>query len=194
MSVFASGQWAFIANFGSAGKIETCRAHSDFCQQNRRSQESKTGVWSAGLIFLPHFRVHLSIICCSLWNLRERRPFSIKRIVPPRGGASGARLFWLNYSILNAHRAQFSMTIRTTFKWTSADWVGEGRAEVDEAYLSWRYVPRLFDHARYGSFSLRLSCASSRFHTVPSSFDLCPRRFLCFKQSGTSELAASLML
>lgn len=39
---------------------------------------------------------------------------------------------------------------------------------MDEAYLSWRYVPRLFDHARYGSFSLRLSCASSRFHTVPS--------------------------
>lgn len=33
------------------GKIETCRAHSDFCQQNRRSQESKTGVRSAGLIF-----------------------------------------------------------------------------------------------------------------------------------------------
>lgn len=27
------------------------------------------------------------------------------------------------------------MTIRTTFKWTSADLVGEGRAEVDEAYL-----------------------------------------------------------
>lgn len=37
---------------------------------------------------------------------------------PPRG-ASGARLFWLNYSILDAHRAQFSMTIRTIFKWAS---------------------------------------------------------------------------
>lgn len=43
LSAFASGQWAFIANFGSAGKIETCRAHSDFCQQNRRPQESKPG-------------------------------------------------------------------------------------------------------------------------------------------------------
>lgn len=39
------------------GKIETCRAYSDFCQQNRRSQEFKTGVWSAGLIFSLHFRV-----------------------------------------------------------------------------------------------------------------------------------------
>ena len=67
--------------------------------------------------FLPHFRVHLSIMCGGLWNLRKRRPFSIKRIVPR--GASGARLFWLNYSILNAHRAQFSMTIRTIFKWAS---------------------------------------------------------------------------
>lgn len=60
------------------GKIETCRAHSDFCQQNRRSQESKTGVRSAGLIFLPHFRVHLSIMCGGLWNLRAQRLFRIK--------------------------------------------------------------------------------------------------------------------
>lgn len=36
---------------------------------------------------------------------------------------------------------------------------------MDEAYLSWRYAPHLFDHARYGSFSLRLFCASSGSHT-----------------------------
>lgn len=29
---------------------------------------------------------------------------------------------------------------------------------------------------------------------TPSKSDLCPRRYLCFKQSGTSELATSLML
>ena len=76
--VFASGQWVFTTNFGSAGKIETCRTHSDFCQQNRRSQESKTGVWSVGLIFSPHFRIHLSTICCSLWNPRAQLLFGIK--------------------------------------------------------------------------------------------------------------------
>lgn len=48
-SRFRFWQWVFTAYFGSAGKIETCRAHSDFCQQNRRSRESKTGAWSPDL-------------------------------------------------------------------------------------------------------------------------------------------------
>lgn len=170
--------WAvgFLPRISEArGKIETCRAHSVFCKQNRRSQEPKTGIWLADLIFSPHFRIHLSIICGSLWNPRERRPFSIKGTIPP-GGAPGARSFWLNYSILNAYRVQCSMTIRTTFKWTSADLVGEGRAEVDEAYLPGRYVPRLLGYARYGGFSMRPACASSKSHIVPSRSDLCPRQ------------------
>lgn len=33
---------------------------------------------------------------------------------------------------------------------------------MDEAYLSWRYVPRLLGYARYGGFSMRLACAFSR--------------------------------
>lgn len=79
LSVFASGQWVFAANFGSAGKNRNLpSALRFFCQQNRRSQESKTGVWSADLIFSPHFRVHLSIICGSLWNPRAQRLFRIK--------------------------------------------------------------------------------------------------------------------
>lgn len=91
------------------------------------SQGLKSGVWSAGLSFSPHFRNHLSIICGSLWNPRERRAFSLRGAVP--SGAPGARPFWLNCSIFNAHRAQFSMTIRSTFKWTSADGVGEGESQ-----------------------------------------------------------------
>ena len=50
-------------------------------------------------------------------------------------------------------------------------------------------------YARYGGFSMRPACTSSRFHILtPFRSGLCPRQYLCFKQSGTSELAASLML
>lgn len=37
--------------------------------------------------------------------------------------------------------------------------------DMDEAYLSWRYVPRLLGYARYGGFSMRPACASSGSHT-----------------------------
>ncbi len=56
--VFASGS-GFLSRISEVrGKIETCRAHSYFCQQNRRSQGLKSGIWSAGLGFSPHFRMY----------------------------------------------------------------------------------------------------------------------------------------
>lgn len=60
------------------------------------SKSQVARVQNRGLVgrsqFLPHFRVHLSIMCGGLWNPRERRSFSIKRIAPPGGGFWGAAL------------------------------------------------------------------------------------------------------
>lgn len=43
LPVCASGQWVFTANFGSAGKIETCRAHSDFANKTAGRKSPKLG-------------------------------------------------------------------------------------------------------------------------------------------------------
>lgn len=51
LSVFASGQWVFAANFGSAGKIETCRAHSVFLP----TKPQVARVQNRGLVGRPHF-------------------------------------------------------------------------------------------------------------------------------------------
>lgn len=77
LSVFASGRRVLPRISEVRGKSKLA-AHSDFCQQNRRSQESKTGVWSADLIFSPHFLIRLSIICANPWNPRAQRLFRIK--------------------------------------------------------------------------------------------------------------------
>lgn len=99
----------FIANFESAGKIEACQAHLEFCQQNRRSQESKIEVWSTDLAFSPYFRNHLSIICNRLWNPRARRPFSVKRAAPRLLGRGALALALCSVLIGAARCCGFSM-------------------------------------------------------------------------------------
>lgn len=65
----------FIAFFGSAGKIGTRRAQPDLRQQNRRSPELKTGVWSVDLGFSPHFRKRLTEVCGKFRNPRAHYSF-----------------------------------------------------------------------------------------------------------------------
>lgn len=72
--------WAvsLYREFWKCGENRNLPRELRFFQQNRRSQESKTGVWLADLIFSPHFRINLSIICGSLWNPRAQLLFGIK--------------------------------------------------------------------------------------------------------------------
>lgn len=66
----------FLFRFSKVrGKIETRRSRPSFCQQNCRSRMSKTGVWSTGLGFSPHFRKRPPEVYGKFWNSRAHRPF-----------------------------------------------------------------------------------------------------------------------
>lgn len=60
-------------------KIGTHRAQPDLHQQNRRSSELKTRVWSVDLGFSPHFRKRLTEVCGKFRNPRAHRPFHVKK-------------------------------------------------------------------------------------------------------------------
>lgn len=121
--LFTEGHlFVFASGSGFLSRISEVRGKSKLAENTpifANKIAGHTRVQNRGLVgrshFLTHFRVHLSIICGGLWNPQERRPFSIKRIVPPGGGFWGAALL-VKLPIFNAHRSQFSMTIRTTFK------------------------------------------------------------------------------
>lgn len=61
------------------GKIDNLRAQPDFRQQNRRSRKRKTGVWSADLVFTPHFRNRCTEVCGKFRNPRAHCPFCAEK-------------------------------------------------------------------------------------------------------------------
>ena len=112
--LFTEGHlFVFASGSGFLSRISELRGKSKLAEHTPIFANKTAGRKVSNLGFGRQASVFTALPNSPVDNMRQPQE--------PPGGAPGARPFWLNYSILNAHRAQFLMTFRTTFKWTSAD-------------------------------------------------------------------------